>query len=239
MSDRAVSFPVAAVAVASCALGGLVAAGGGGPLLAVLVPLPALLLVVFAVHSLRHSRLSRHLRRRSVARELQGMRVRVGAFDRAAFVAGLGRPEIFCDQELESELTGEELRAVTLHERAHQLSRDPLRMTVLAVAAPIVRLFPTGRGLLVGLAADREIAADRFAMRHGASPSAIASAVLKVAPGGPVHAAAFSPATELRLRALVGEQVVPGPRLRLVGPLTWGALLGASLCVVALHPFMP
>jgi beta-lactamase regulating signal transducer with metallopeptidase domain len=237
--QRSLALRLCLAVALSCAIGGLFAVTGVGPVLAFTAVALAVVVLSFAFHALRHARLARHLLARSEKGDVAGTGVRLGTFDRAAFVAGITRPQIFCDRTLTQDLTADELRAVTLHERAHQRSRDPLRLALLAVAAPLIRRLPEGQDGLVRLAADREIAADRFALDHGATPSAIASAVLKVAPAGPVHAAAFSPAVELRMRALLGEEVSPRASLRRFGWLPAGALVGGALCMAALHPFMP
>lgn len=182
--------------------------------------------LVFVRQALRHRRLTRGLLAVTRPAELHGIGVRLGPVQDAAFVAGLAKPRIFCDDRLATTLSDEELQAVTLHEQAHQRARDPLRMALLAVVAPVARRFPSGPGWLERQAANREIAADRAALTRGASRTAIASALLKVGRLHPAGATGFAPAVDLRIRALLdGEQ--PAPR-------RWGSTLaGLGLAVSA------
>lgn len=130
------------------------------------------------------------------------------AFSARAAVAGLWRPLVFCDPQVPEDLAADELRAVVLHERAHQLQRDPLRLLVLAAVAPLVSPLPAGRAWLERQRAGIEIRADRFALHHGASRPGLAAALLTL--GRAEHRASvagYTCASELRLRWLVdGEE---------------------------------
>lgn len=191
--------------------------------------------ISFAVHAWRHRTIAVTLRRTSTPGRLAGLPVLIAPVSTTAFVAGLTRPEIYCGRALADELTPDELRAVALHERAHQLAHDPLRATLLAAVTPFLRRTTAGRRWLEQAAAGREIAADRYALDHGVRRSALASALLKVQPVGLTHAAAFTPAVELRLRALVdGRATLPTGRLR--RSFMSGAAIGLSACVAMLHP---
>lgn len=225
-------------AAMTCALGGVLAISDARATMMFVAAAVAGLATLLAYHAVRDARLTRALRARTVRGEAAGVPVRFGTLYQAAFVAGLRRPEIFCDTQLEQELTRGELQAVALHERGHQLAKDPLRLALVAVVTPLMRLIPHGESCLTRLVASREIAADRFALRHGATRAAVASALLKVAPGGPMHAAAFSTGAELRLRALLGEDVEPVRGRGGFASAALGALAGAILCVAALHPLM-
>lgn len=105
----------------------------------------------------------------------------------------------------------------------------------MTAIAPVLSRFERGRARLQRHAASREIAADRYALAHGADRRAIASALLKVPPSGAAHACAFAPAVELRLRALLGDEVGL-PRPRSWWAITIGAVLGAAACLAVLHP---
>lgn len=189
----------------------------------------------FMLQAWRHRAITVALRRTSTADRIAGLHVRVAPVSSTAFVAGLTRPEIFCGRTLSDELSPDELRAVALHERAHQLARDPLRATVLAAVAPVLELAAPGRRWLEAAAASREIAADRYALEQGVRRSSLASALLKVQPVSVTHAAAFAPAVDLRLRALVdGHAVASTGRLR--RSLVVGVALGLAACVAMLHP---
>lgn len=212
------------------------------PWLMDLGPAPILLvLLVFAsgiglrllTSARRHARLVRLLRLQSRSIVVDDIRVREGAFGGAAFVAGLGRPEIFIDQWTLDSLTPDERRAVLLHEQAHLTSRDPLRMLVEGGLATFVRRLPGGRAWLTDRAARREILADRAALHAGASRGAIASALLKVAPVAD-PAAGFGGVLDQRVAALAGERDLPRVSVHAAGLL--GLAMGALGCLVLLHP---
>lgn len=181
----------------------------------------------------RHRRWVRRLTQRSDSRHVAGTHVQVGEVQQGAIVAGLLRPQIYCDVSLVGSLAPDELRAVLLHERAHQRALDPLRLTLLSILTPILLRSERGSALVERLRAEREILADRYAIRRGAPRSAIAAALLKMQPSdastGTV--AAFTNATELRLRALLDDEVPALPTvtgLWLLAGVTIGALLCAS-----------
>lgn len=184
----------------------------------------------------RHRRWVRRLTQRSASRCVAGTVVRMGEVQQGAVVAGLLRPRIYCDASLVSELAPDELRAVLLHERAHQRALDPLRLTLLSLLTPVLRRSDRGRSLMERLRAEREILADRYAIEHGAPRSAIASALLKmhVPDSSPANIAAFTNATELRLRALVDDEVPTRPTVTGLWLLA-GVVLGALLCASSLE----
>lgn len=197
----------------------------------------ALLVLLLTVAALRHVALVRDLRRCSVPAELSGTPVRVGRLGDAAFVAGLTRPAIYCDERLPQELTSGELRAVLLHEQAHQRAFDPARLLVLGLLAPMARPFAVGRQWLASALARREVAADRYALANGARRTELASALLKLPPLARAHVAGFTPAIDLRLQALLGDidDVANPAALRSSGMFLLGGLTGAVLCTWLLH----
>lgn len=177
------------------------------PLLRLFVLLAAAWLgTLFVVQALRHLRLARALAAGSVPGTQAGVELRWRPFRLGAAVAGLHRPTIYCDPELRRALIPSELRAVVLHERHHQLRRDPLRLLVLTVLDPVLKSLPEGRAWLERRRARLEVEADRYALHHGASRGQLASSILKLA-GGPeaAPAAGFTSAVEIRLRALVED----------------------------------
>jgi beta-lactamase regulating signal transducer with metallopeptidase domain len=219
-----------------CAVG--LATGHHLPAAGLLVALLAgTVLAALTLRVLRHRRLVAALRARSEPTELAGLRVRWGELGDAAFVAGLRRPTIFCDRGLPGQLTPDQLRAVLLHERAHQRSFDPARLLLVDLVAPVLRRVPAGRRWLAATLAHREIAADRHAIAHGAAPSDLAAALLVLPPLAHPHVAGFTPAVELRLRALLGEvaEVRPPSSVRRAAMLVAGALVGAGVCAWFLH----
>ncbi len=201
------------------------------------VAVVALLAVLVLWTALRHRRLVRDLRAATAPAEVQGLPVRVGELGEVAFVAGLLRPVVFVDVALLGTLPPGQQRAVLLHERAHQRARDPLRQTVVAAVAPLCATTARGRRWLEAATARREIAADRAAMAAGVLRHDLAGALLAAPTGQRAGVAAFSPAAELRVRALLGEdpdlEGAPVPKVPAL--LVLGIALGAWLCVSALH----
>lgn len=196
-------------------------------------------LVRLALAATAHVRLSRALHRNSDAGELGGVPVRYAA-GALPFVVGLLRPVIYCDRGIAARLTPRQQRAVALHELHHRRHRDPLRLQVLLAVAPVARLAPQLTAGLERNQARLEIAADRFALRHGASRADIAGALLALL-GSPLAARApgFTSAAELRLRALGGEAPAAGPARRrlLVGAIA--ALLSAAVVCLPLARNIP
>jgi hypothetical protein len=190
-----------------------------------------------AFRARQHRRLVRALDAASEPAELVGTRVRSGQLGDAAFVAGLRRPTIYCDHRLPEQLTAPQLAAVLLHERAHQQAFDPARMLGLDLLAPAVRRLPSGPQWLAAAAARREIRADRYALAHGAERRDLAGALLALPELRHEHVAGFTPAVDLRLRALLGQPaatptpVLPGR----LGSLVAGTTLGALACTWFLH----
>lgn len=183
----------------------------------------------------QHRRLVATLRRTTQPALRHQIAVREGRLGEVAFVAGLVRPTIFVDPALLDALPRAQQRAVLLHERAHQCARDPWRSQLDLAVHRLARL--VGRTASVERRlARREIAADRWALRAGASRRALAGALLATAPGRHVGVAAFPPAAELRVRALLGEpvEVHRRPAASTVG-LGLGSLAVAA-CALWWHP---
>lgn len=239
MRDRWVAAAFAFGLGVFCAVGIVVGhhVPGIGAALAVVA---AVLVIVVTAAVLRHRALVRGLQRRSTPTQLSGILVRAGTLGDAAFVAGLGRPTIYCDVRLPQQLDEAELRAVLLHERAHQRALDPARLLVLGLAAPLARRFAWGRQWLAVALARREIAADRYAMANGARRRELASALLKLPPLTRAHVAGFTPAVDLRLRALLGdtEEVRSPLWLRTTATFIGGGLVGALLCTWLIHRWL-
>lgn len=188
----------------------------------------------------RHWRLVRALQAVSRPGELAGMHVRTGELGDAVFVAGLSRPTIYCDHRLPEQLTAAQLRAVLLHERAHQRSLDPARILLVELVAPVLRRSRSGRQWLTATLAGREIAADQYALARGASRVDLAAALLSLPALARTHVAGFTPAVDLRLRALLGDNpnLRTPPVLRHSAMLLAGGTLGAALCAWFLHRYL-
>lgn len=233
-----VSLIAAASAVGLCMVVAPVAGHPAGWLL------PAGLAVVVGVavfsarigwHAYRHRRLSERLRTISRPGVIGEIEIRELAGSPGAFVAGLWRPHIFCSPQLSCDLRPDELRAVLLHERYHQLDRAPAKLVALEALAPALGLARSGRAWLAQRVAALEIAADRHAVEQGSSRGALARALIKLAPmqaGG--VGIGFASATDLRLKALIDEQPAQQRDLDL-GWVLAPALI-AILCVLLVLP---
>lgn len=233
-----VSIAAAATATAVCML----AAPAGGHPAGWLLPAGLALVVGVASfsarigwHAYRHHRLSQRLRaisRPAVAGEIE---IRELAGSPGAFVAGLWRPHIFCSPQLGDDLQPDELRAVLLHERYHQLDRAPAKLVALEALAPALGLARSGRAWLAQRIAALEIAADRHAVEQGSSRGALARALIKLAPmqaGG--VGIGFATATDLRLKALIDEKPEQGGKVALGWVLAPAVI--AILCVLPVLP---
>lgn len=185
----------------------------------------------------RHGWSARGLHSISRPAEVAGIPTRVGTFGPGAFVAGVVRPAIYCDEQLVERLPAHQLRAVVLHEQGHQQARDPLRLVLLNVIAPLLRLSATGRAWLAWVAAQREIRADQHALSHGVTRSSLAAALVSVGTVGEPGLAGFASAIDLRLQALLGEPAELDADRRVLGTtvLFAGVAAGASTCAWVLH----
>ena len=96
-------------------------------------------------------------------------------------VSGCGRPWLLVPHGLAARLTPAELDAVLLHELAH-VRRGDLRWNLLQrVVLSLLWFHPVAWRLQAGLARERERCCDALAVRHGASPVALARALVKLA----------------------------------------------------------
>jgi Zn-dependent protease with chaperone function len=235
---RAFVLAAAALAVLLCAL----VAPIPGHLALVAVPAAiavmaglAALSAGFAWRGHRHQRLTARLQASARPMTLAGIAVHELDGADGAFVAGLRRPQIFCSPQLTATLAPDELRAVLLHERHHQLDRAPVKLVLLETLAPLVARLRAGGDWLERQIADLEIAADRHAIAHGGSRPALARALLKL---GPTHThggvgIGFARASDLRLRALLAEEGPAAGRLSL-GWLVGPVVVAAGCLLVAL-----
>lgn len=185
----------------------------------------------FAARARRHQQLDGALHRSSVPAIVAATPVRLAPVDDTAFVSGLWRPTIYCSRDLPSRLTVGELRAVLLHERAHQQSRDPFWLLLLDVIAPVARLHRHGHAWLERAVASREVAADRNALEHGATRRALASALLEVGPVPAGGLSGFASSTELRLRALLEAHASVPANSRRWPWMVAGAVVAIAACM--------
>ena len=165
-------------------------------------------LVSIGIHAVLHHRISRRLRRQARPAVVAGHAVGLVPAIDAAFVAGIRHPRIYCAHDLATRIDAEELRAVLLHERHHELVHAPARLVLLSALAPFVGRLGPGSAWLERQRARIEIAADEHAIGNGATRTTLARAILKLGdPTSRFALAGFATAGDLRLRALLGEHV--------------------------------
>ncbi|MFP4636282.1 MAG: M48 family metalloprotease [Nitriliruptoraceae bacterium] len=236
MPDRWARVSFAIGLSAFCLLG-----VGSGHHLGVTARLAALLTAVLAllvsIRALRHRSLVRGLQALSTPTEVAGTPVRVGDLGDAAFVAGLRHPTIYLDRRLSATLTPRQRRAVLLHEQAHQRALDPVRLLLLDLIAPLLRMLPQGEQWLAATLARREIAADRYALTHGATRADLAGALVALPPPRLAGVAGYTPVIDLRLRALLDGEVevrLPAAVHRTLLFVVGGSI-GAAACSWVVH----
>lgn len=193
----------------------------------------AIVLVSFAYHARRHQRLASGMARMARPGAIAGQPVALVPGLGSPVVAGLWRPQIYCADDLSTQLDADEVEAVILHEQHHVVDRAPLRIVLLAAASPLLGRMARGREWLEQERARLEIAADRHAIAAGASRPAIASALLKLSAAPTLaDALGFATAADLRIRALLDEPTGPD-REPLLAPTVALGLFVIGACVVA------
>jgi beta-lactamase regulating signal transducer with metallopeptidase domain len=149
-------------------------------------------------------------------------------------VVGWRRPTLLVPPRLAVQLRPDELDAVLLHELAH-VRRGDLRWNLLQrLLLAVLWFHPVAWRLQAGVARERERCCDALAVRHGASPSALARALVKLAEGmsRPALAMPASRGDGLvdRVRALVEPARDHGP----TAPRRAAALALSAACLLAL-----
>lgn len=188
-------------------------------------------------HALLHRRLTRSLAARATPGSLGGEAVNhvsgVGPM-----VAGLLRPQVYCDATITTHLGPDEQRAVLLHERCHQQRRDPVRLLLLRALQTVFGWVPGVPGRIDDARARLEIRADRYALRNGATRPQIAAALLRLGGLTPHGAAAFGTVTEQRLQALLDDRS-PTRSWRVPVSLAAAGVIAASACLPLLPASAP
>jgi beta-lactamase regulating signal transducer with metallopeptidase domain len=153
-----------------------------------------------------------------------------------SFTHGLGPARIVVSRGLMVSLSDGELDAVLEHERYHVRNLDPLKVFVTRLLAPMLFFLPALRELRSRYIADRELAADRRALRrHGQRQ--LAGALSKVV-GNPAWvqlspAAALGGGDALEARVCQLETGQPPRAPRFSRGATVLSALGASVLLVA------
>jgi hypothetical protein len=205
MRELAAAAALGGLLAGLCTVGGWLA--GGDPMLAVE-------LLSAAVVSAWAARLARDLwRQRDAARRISagaspadvaGVRCQVvPGLGRRAFASGWLRPHVFVGDELLVALDRAELRGVVLHEEHHRRTRAPLRAAAIEAWLGLVGRIGYAERALRRRLTDLERAADDDALSRGASPAALASALLKVSPVGMPASASYAASADERIASLL------------------------------------
>lgn len=179
----------------------------------------------------------RALQRRARSTHVRGRPIRVieAYWSSQAFVLGPIRPEIFVSRPLLEALDPDELEAVLLHEEHHRRTLAPLRTLALWAWLRMVGLIPVLRTGLERRLAQLEIDADRYALAGGATPAAIASALVKCDQSASSAGSGYASAADVRLRQLLGEE----SRGTIAStPIEWLAPAVLSLGLALCHLFL-
>lgn len=199
----------------------------------------AFLLASIGIHAVLHDRFASRLRRDAQSAVVADHPVRLVPGIGAALVAGLRHPRTYCSDDLARRLDADELRAVLLHERHHELVHAPARLVVLSAMAPFLgRLGPSPADWLEQQRAAIEIAADRYAIWKGATPATLARAILSLQVAVPSRTmASFAASGDLRLRALLGEERIANrARPGAIWPPIIVAVVVAAFCLALSLP---
>ena len=156
----------------------------------------------------------------------------------APFTGGLAQPYVCFPEATYALLSPDERAAALAHELAHVARRDLLVATALDLVGDLLWFVPGARLVRRRIDASTEYLADVAAVRAGASPLDLASALVRareaiVRDTGALTAALVRPRSELarRVAALLGK--APRPRLGFGRP--WAAALWTAwLAAIAL-----
>ena len=147
-----------------------------------------------------------------------------------AFCSGALQPRIHVTTGLLRVLSGPELEAVLGHEEHHRRRRHPLLRALVMGAADVTFFIPVVRWLAERILDDRELAADRAAIRR-VGHQAVAAALWRV--GSPTmppprQGIGFAGAAELRAAQLLGDTM---PARRPAAHLWLQSLVGIGVAL--------
>lgn len=99
-----------------------------------------------------------------------------------AFTVGLARPRVYLSTAAVESLAPDELEAVLLHERAHLLARDPLRVAVARLLASALFFVPLAEDLRRRFELAKELDADREVLAAQGQVTSLAGALDRLGP---------------------------------------------------------
>jgi beta-lactamase regulating signal transducer with metallopeptidase domain len=96
------------------------------------------------------------------------------------FCSGFISPHIYLSRDLVEKLTPNELEAILLHEKYHLENHDPLKLVLGTVVVSALFFVPVMKDVLKRYLIEKEIAADRRAIRYQGRVSGLAGALEKL-----------------------------------------------------------
>lgn len=126
--------------------------------------------------------------------------VRIVSGSLSPIITGIAQPRIFIGRDLLAALSRDELDAVLLHELGHLKRRDLWVKPALDLTAALLAWTPITGRLIRRWHDEAERACDLFAVRHGASPKALAQALVKAHQHATPHQHALGFRSELGRR---------------------------------------
>lgn len=154
-----------------------------------------------------------------------------------AFTAGFARPRIWISSAAVDVLAPDELEAVLLHERAHLVRRDPLRIALMRLASSLLFFVPLANALHREFEVAKELDADRDALAVLGNAAPLAGALARLGlvphPSRDLAIGAWS-LTAARIDQLEGADLTtlgrtPPLRVRVISALALAAVLLLAL----------
>jgi len=137
-----------------------------------------------------------------------------------AYAGGIFRKKIFISDTTEKLLSQEEIRGTLLHEAGHLSMNHPFKRLVIKAILFGFFMIPIKKEIWKKFKMLTELSADEFALRKGASPIQLASAMVKVARSTshsfePAAAGLSDSLISRRIRILLGEEREDAPASKL------------------------
>lgn len=180
-----------------------------------------------------------------------GLAGRLTVFDSRlplAFTAGLVRPRVHISSAAVHALEPDELEAVLLHERAHLVARDPLRVAVARLLAGALFFVPLAGGLCRRFELAKELDADREVIATQRQVASLAGALDRLGCEAPLHteqvavgAWSFGAARIDQLEGVRGDALLPAlsARASWLSAVALAALLALALGQAARANIVP
>lgn len=154
--------------------------------------------------------------------------------DSLCFCAGFASPRIYVSRGLVEKLTPQELEAMLLHEKHHFRNYDPLRVLSARLLVAALFFIPVLKDMLKRYLLEKEVAADRSAIRYQGHSRGLAGALQKlIQERKPVTVAVGgTEAIEYRIEHLTGHSPQHLYRTPLTGYVTSSLVAGLLLATI-------